>query len=109
MKKSKLLVCLLAITLIISSFVLVFASASEGDNDAGAPYEYVVVLGVDALGNFTTKTDTPNLDAIFKDGATTDYALVENPSASAQGWGSLLIGVSCDVHGLTNYSIMDGA
>ena len=98
---------LFTLALLASSLVMFVFSAD--DEPAEAPYEHVVILGVDALGNFTTKTETPNMDEIFKGGATTDYALVENPSASAQGWGSLLIGTSCDVHGLTNYSIMEGA
>ena len=108
MKKSRILFLLLALTLILSSVVVIVASATESPKEE-APYEYVVVLGVDALGTFGTQTNTPNIDAIFSDGAKTNNALVENPSASAQGWGSLLIGVSADVHGLTNYSIMDGA
>ena len=107
MKKARILFLLLALTLIISSVVVIGATATEEKSKSEAPYEYVVVLGVDALGNFTNLTDTPNIDAIFSGGATTDYALVENPSASAQGWGSLLIGESADVHGLTNYSIME--
>ena len=107
MRKTKLLFWLLAIALVISSLAAIVVSAVGEESDS--PYEYVVVLGVDGMGNFNYNTDTPNLDAIFAGGATTPYALVENPSASAQGWGSLLIGTSCDVHGLTNYSIMEGA
>ena len=108
MKKFRFWAILLSLAFVISSLVLVATAADEGETEY-ASYEHVVILGVDALGNFTTKTETPNMDEIFKGGATTDYALVENPSASAQGWGSLLIGTSCDVHGLTNYSIMEGA
>ena len=96
MKKGRLLFLLLALTLILSSVVCVFAYAVE--EDEGAPYEHVVVLGVDALGAFVQNTSTPNIDRIFENCATTNIALVENPSASAQGWGSLLIGVSCDTH-----------
>ena len=107
MRKTKLTLWLLAIALVISGLVAIVVSATEPESDS--PYEYVVVLGVDGMGNFNYNTDTPNLDAIFAGGATTSCALVENPSASAQGWGSLLIGVPCDVHGLTNNSIQEGA
>ena len=109
MKRGKILFLVLALTLFLSSLIFIGASATDEDAGASAPYEYVVVLGVDGMGNFNQKTDTPNLDAIFEGGATTNYALVENPSASAQGWGSLLIGVPADVHGLTNYTIQEGA
>ena len=109
MKKNKSLLLLLVFAIVISAVVTVSVSAADNGKNTEAPYEYVVVLGVDGMGNFSKNTDTPNMDAIFEGGATTDYALVENPSSSAEGWASLLIGVPCDVHGLTNYTIQEGA
>lgn len=104
MKKSRFLFVLLALMLVLTSTVAIFAAAEETET-AAAPYEHVVVLGVDGMGNFITDTDTPNIDKIFEGGATTRKALVENPSASAQGWGSLLTGAKCTDHGMTNYTI----
>ena len=65
-------------------------------------YKHVVVIGVDGAGAFFQNTDTPNLDKIFADGAVTYKMLTSNPTISAQCWGSMLHGVTADMHGLTN-------
>jgi hypothetical protein len=65
-------------------------------------YEHVVILGVDGAGAFFSKADTPNMDRIFKDGATTQTMLAAFPSISAQCWGSMLHGVKPEFHRLTN-------
>lgn len=90
------------------------ASLSEGDNDQSetegvyAPeaeryiYDRVVLIGLDGAGNYFQYTDTPNIDKIFTDGATTNFGITSEPSISAQGWGAMLTGASPVVHGLTN-------
>lgn len=75
-------------------------------NRLGAPYEYVVVIGVDGAGAYFKDAETPNIDKIFENGAMTYRMLTENPTISAQCWASLMHGVTADVHGLTN-SIVD--
>lgn len=65
-------------------------------------YKHVVVIGIDGMGNFNTKTDTPNLDRIFENGAKTNYGLSMDPTISAENWGSMLLGAEPVVHGLTN-------
>ena len=65
-------------------------------------YKHVVVLGVDGAGNFFSKTDTPNMDRIFADGATNDHVLTSIPTISAECWGSMLLGVTPEVHRRTN-------
>ncbi len=65
-------------------------------------YDYVVVIGVDGMGNFNKNTDTPNIDRIFADGAQTFYGYSMLPTVSAQNWGGMLLGASPAVHGLTN-------
>ena len=42
------------------------------------------------------------MDRIFKNGAVSRHTLTEYPSISAQCWGSMLHGVDCRRHGLTN-------
>ena len=54
------------------------------------------------MGNFNMKTDTPNLDRIFENGAVTNYGLSMDPTISAENWGSMLLGAEPVVHGLTN-------
>lgn len=67
-------------------------------------YKHVVIVGVDGAGAFFKDADTPNLDAIFANGAVTYEAITETPSISAQCWGSMLHGVAPEVHTLTNAS-----
>lgn len=68
----------------------------------GYIYKHVVVLGVDGAGNFFSKTDTPNMDRIFANGATNYNVLTSIPTISAECWGSMLLGVTPEVHSRTN-------
>ena len=64
-------------------------------------YKHVVVIGVDGAGSFFKETSTPNMDAIFADGAITYEGITESPSISAECWASLMHGVNASVHGVT--------
>ena len=65
-------------------------------------YKHVIVVGIDGAGSFFQQADTPAFDRIFSQGAVTYHALASNPTISAECWGSMLLGVSPKVHGLTN-------
>lgn len=65
-------------------------------------YDHVIVIGVDGAGAFFKDAETPNFDRIFKHGAVTYSALASKPTISAECWGSMLVGTSPRVHGLTN-------
>ena len=65
-------------------------------------YEHVVVIGIDGAGAFIKDADTPDFDRIFENGAVTYTALASNPTISAECWGSMLLGVGPEVHGLNN-------
>lgn len=65
-------------------------------------YKHVFLLGVDGAGSFFKVADTPNMDRIFKNGATSYDVMTAIPTISAECWGSMLIGSSAQVHGLTN-------
>lgn len=65
-------------------------------------YSHVIVIGVDGAGSWFKDADTPNFDRIFENGAVTYNALSSKPTISAECWGSMLIGVGPEVHGLTN-------
>ena len=97
--------------------------ADPGTQDAGDPEEtepteepepepeetpadlgirHVVIIGVDGGGAFFKEADTPNLDRIMENGAVTYDCLTSKPTISAQCWGSMLHGVTPEIHGLTN-------
>ena len=65
-------------------------------------YGHVILVGIDGAGCFYKKTDTPAIDGFFRDGSGTDRCLTSLPTISAECWGSMLIGVPPEVHGLTN-------
>lgn len=65
-------------------------------------YRHVIVVGIDGAGGYIREAETPNFDRIFQNGAVTYRALASNPTISAECWGSMLLGVSPKVHGLTN-------
>jgi predicted AlkP superfamily pyrophosphatase or phosphodiesterase len=65
-------------------------------------FKHVALIGIDGAGDFFSKTETPNLDRIFADGAVGHRVLTSIPTISAECWGSMLIGVTPEVHGLTN-------
>ncbi|MDR1734293.1 MAG: alkaline phosphatase family protein [Oscillospiraceae bacterium] len=69
-------------------------------------YKHVAILGVDGMGAFNGRTDTPNFDKLFANGAVTYDALTARPTISAECWGAMLLGIDADVHKLTN-SIVD--
>lgn len=81
-----------------------FAFAGESDPGFG-DYKRVFIIGVDGAGAAWDKTDTPNVDRIFKDNAMRLNCHSEYITVSAQNWGSILCGVPYDVHGFTNGSI----
>ncbi len=63
----------------------------------------VILFGIDGAGTFFEQTATPNIDRVFRDGAICRRALTEMPTISAECWGSILHGVDCRRHGLTNW------
>lgn len=67
-----------------------------------AIYKRVALIGVDGAGNFFRNTDTPNMDRIFANGSVAYDVYTSSPSISAECWGSMLHGVTPDLHRLTN-------
>jgi len=72
-------------------------------------YERVVLLGVDGAGAFFRDADTPNLDRIFENGAKSYEVLTSDPTISAECWGSMLHGVTPNIHRLTNGIVASNA
>lgn len=65
-------------------------------------YKHVILVGIDGAGNFYRHTSAPMIRRIMAEGAGTDYCLTAIPTDSAQCWGSMLMGVTCKIHGLHN-------
>ena len=65
-------------------------------------YQHVIVIGIDGMGNYNLKADTPNMDMLFENGAVNNAALSMDPTISAENWGAMLIGCDPGVHELTN-------
>jgi hypothetical protein len=65
-------------------------------------YSHIIVIGIDGAGSFIQQAYTPHFDRIFANGAVTYRALASRPTISAECWGSMLLGVGPEVHGLTN-------
>ena len=70
-------------------------------------YKHIILVGIDGAGNFYKNTDTPNIHKMMAEGAGTDMCLTSFPTDSAQCWGSMLIGVYPEKHGMTNGTIDD--
>ena len=68
-------------------------------------YSHVVIFGIDGMGNFNLRTETPHIDRIAADGAVTYHALSMAPTISAQNWCAMLLGASPEVHRYTNSTL----
>ncbi len=83
----------------------VTAVLSDEASSFGA-YDRVVVIGLDgAGGSLLAAADTPNIDAIFENGAVT-YNMLTVPTCSAHAWTSFFHGVLTEDHGIkTNLQV----
>lgn len=68
-------------------------------------YRHVVLVGIDGAGIFFKNAKTPFIRKMFAEGAGTEKGLTVFPTESAQCWGTMLIGVMPEVHGLTMQNI----
>lgn len=97
----KLVSLALALILVFAVAAPVFAAGNDGSFGA---YEHVFIIGVDGAGAAFEKVDSPNFDRIFADNACRHNAHTEYITTSAQNWGSILLGVDYETHGMTNDS-----
>ena len=65
-------------------------------------YKHVTLVGIDGAGNFYRHAKAPTIRRLMEEGAGTDTCLTSIPTISAECWGSMLLGVLPDVHGLNN-------
>ena len=98
----KKFVALLLSALILTVGCVMTVGAEQNTAQGFGDYEHVFIIGVDGAGAAFSQTETPCFDTIFADGAVRHNCHTEDITISAQNWGSILLGVSCDTHGLTN-------
>ena len=72
-----------------------------------APYKHVVLIGVDGMGAYCKNADVKNINRIFEHGAVTYECSSVYRTVSAQCWGSMLMGVAPETHGLTNQKLIN--
>ncbi len=65
-------------------------------------YKHIILVGIDGAGNYYRHSAAPMIRRVMAAGASTDMCLTSIPTISAECWGSMLLGVYPDVHGLTN-------
>ncbi len=97
---------LLSLTLagLLILFCAVPAFAADAARYGFGEYEHVFIIGIDGAGAAFEKVDSPNFDRIFADNACRHNAVTEYITTSAQNWGSILLGVDYETHGMTNDS-----
>jgi|SRR2546430_1245861 len=59
----------------------------------------VILLGIDGLGKFFNDYNAPNLSKFINNGSSIDVKAM-HPTDSAENWGSILLGVSPNMHNL---------
>lgn len=82
---------------------------SVRDGDIKRRYNRMIVIGIDGMGNYDRKTDTPFFDELRSGGKAlfTDRALSVFPSISAENWCAMLKGVGPEKHGYDNQKLTD--
>src|SRR5580765_8521405 len=95
-------------------FLLVALLLSAAISFADEPkVKKVLYIGLDGTRfDAIEKADTPNLDALMKDGIYSDTCLIlgdryqKNDTISGPGWSSILTGVWADKHGVHDNSFL---
>ena len=63
-------------------------------------YKRVLMVGIDGMGAFNKFANTPNMDKLFENGATTYDSMASYPTVSSVNWPCMLIGAIPEVHKL---------
>ena len=100
-----LLVCCVGLPLLGTMYLNRFSKGSiptDEDLAKAVKYDRVCIIGVDGAGGYFGKMDTPEFDRVFANGSVTYTGLAQFPTISAQNWTSMLHGVRCQKHKITN-------
>ncbi len=76
---------------------------STESNNIPNGIDHVIVIGVDGMSpNGIQKANTPTLDTMIANGASTMYARSVLPSSSSSNWASMIMGADTEQHGVTS-------
>ncbi len=79
------------------------AGACVAQQDVRQRAMYVVVIGYDGLSpRGLAEAATPNIDRLLATGASTMVARAVMPTSSSSNWGSMIMGVGPEQHGITS-------
>lgn len=92
----------LALSLVLAWTAGIGCMPARAEGWRVAPYARVIWIGVDGVGTFFQRAETPNFDRIFRGGKMTWNCIAPEPTVSAPGWCSMFYGVPYSVHGVTN-------
>nr|WP_288931054.1 alkaline phosphatase family protein [uncultured Allomuricauda sp.] len=89
--------------MIMTMGTLFLWSCSSKKEEIPRGIEHVVVIGIDGMSpNGIQKANTPTLDSMIQNGATTMHARSVLPSSSSPNWASMIMGADTEQHGVTS-------
>ncbi|WP_197528919.1 alkaline phosphatase [Aeoliella mucimassa] len=89
--------CVVLVMLLASSGQVARAAEPEG------AAKHVIVIGVDGLAPFgISSANTPALDRLCEQGASTMHARAVMPTSSSSNWASMIMGAGPEQHGITS-------
>ncbi len=108
----RLLSRLVAVLIVLAAVLVLIAAAMPRVGQAEEPLQKkVLVVGIDGCRfDALTKANTPNLDALIKNGIHSPECLIlgdryrKNDTISGPGWSSIFCGVWADKHGVNDNS-----
>ncbi|RDY60286.1 nucleotide pyrophosphatase [Flagellimonas nanhaiensis] len=82
--------------------LFLWSCASE-KKDVSWGIEHIIVIGVDGMSpDGIQKANTPMLDSMIQNGASTMHARSVLPSSSSPNWASMIMGADTEQHGITS-------
>lgn len=84
---------------------VIFIISCDKDDSTNTKAEHVIIIGVDGMSIDGIKTaNTPVLDSLMANGASTLKSRGVIPTSSGPNWASILMGAGPEEHGITNNS-----
>ena len=86
-----------ALALVLCTVSIPFPAA------AAAPAEHVIIIGCDGMSpDGIAHANTPHMDRMMAEGASTMHARGVMPTSSSPNWASMIMGAGPEQHGVTS-------